>query len=123
MQQTPRGQHADELLDAPRARVRFFGGGHPEENRVFVLAIQRLKERLCGGDPIQCGLKIFRDNRRAGGYAACHRPVCLAVVIAASPEGFIRPALMSARARCVLRFDQMLRGRRGVNFRSQDAAS
>ena len=56
-------------------------------------------------------------------YAVSQRSFSLARSIAASPAGFIRPLLMSAKALVRLILDQMLFGRRGVNLCSHDSSS
>src|SRR5690348_18398075 len=78
MQSFARLQHTNELLQPPLARLRFLSVLQAVENRIAVLAVERLKELLGTGPGNQCRLQVVGDGDRPLG---CVRSLPAAVAL------------------------------------------
>src|SRR6266516_6297193 len=115
MQSLARLQHLNELPEPPLARLRLLGVVQSVENRIAVLAVERLKELLCTGTCSQAarksrGIVIVRWDA----YAAFHRPSRFAASTCAWPAGVSRLWARKRSTAAQLIFDHLLRGPRGV---------
>src|SRR4051794_32591281 len=64
VQLLPGLEHRDELLQAARAGLGALGVMQPVEDRVAVLAVERVEERARGGARVELALKIVGDGHR-----------------------------------------------------------
>src|SRR2546428_5486772 len=88
MQGLARLQHLNELLQPSLARLRLLGVLQSVENRIAVLAVERLKELLCMGTCNQSRLQITRDGDRPLG---CVRSLPPAVALCGFHLRLARP--------------------------------